>query len=156
MYFLLVPAWACHSYIWYPVADILGGTLYSESCSGHLCYGEPLWRPLVFPWVGLTVARSKIMSSSVPTFCPASAPSADLARSHFGHAVQFYSDEVSFFEELKALEIFHSSANDIQERVRQLKGRVFSVCDTSSSGVSVFFPCPPSGTPSGHSVSPAW
>jgi signal transduction histidine kinase len=51
-----------------------------------------------------------------------------------------------------ALEIFRSTPNDIQERVRQLNGRVFTVCDASHSGVSIFFPCPPSGVPAGHPV----
>jgi signal transduction histidine kinase len=40
------------------------------------------------------------MSQSVPTLCPVSAPAAGLTRADFGHAVRFYSDEVSFFNEI--------------------------------------------------------
>ncbi len=41
-------------------------------------------------------------------------------------------------------ELFVSTPSEVQERVRQLNGRVFSVSDACSSGVSVFFPGPQS------------
>lgn len=55
----------------------------------------------------------------------------------------------------RALQIFPSTPNDIQERVRQLNGRVFTVRDASRSGVSVFFPCPPGGISGVHPISSA-
>jgi signal transduction histidine kinase len=42
----------------------------------------------------------KSMSQPVSTLYPVSAPTASLARADFGHAVRFYSDDVSFFDEL--------------------------------------------------------
>jgi signal transduction histidine kinase len=40
------------------------------------------------------------MSQSIPSLWPAGAPSANLEQSDFGHVVRFYSDDVSFFDEL--------------------------------------------------------
>lgn len=45
--------------------------------------------------------------------------------------------------------------SDIQERVHHLKGRVFTVSEPGTSGVSVFFPCEPAASPGGDSVSSA-
>lgn len=41
------------------------------------------------------------------------------------------------------LDVFRSVPGGIQERVRQLNGRVFTVSDASSTGISVFFPIEP-------------
>lgn len=52
-------------------------------------------------------------------------------------------------------DIFQSASGEIQERVRHLDGRVFTVSDACSSGVSVFFPAEPAGGLNGDSLSPA-
>jgi signal transduction histidine kinase len=50
-------------------------------------------------------------------------------------------------------DIFRSAPGEIQERVRHLKGRVFTVSDAGTSGVSVFFPCEPAESSGGDSMS---
>lgn len=45
------------------------------------------------------ISHAKLMSQSVPSLFP-SAPATNLAQSDFGHAVRFYADDVSFFDEL--------------------------------------------------------
>ena len=60
------------------------------------------WREIFYTGsdVPYAVPRYFFMPLSAPTLYPVSAPAANLARSDFGHAVRFYSDDRSFFDEL--------------------------------------------------------
>jgi signal transduction histidine kinase len=73
-----------------------------------------------------------------------------LSRSQGGATLSVTVGATSALPTVNSYDIFGSTPSEIRERVRQLNGRAFTISDTASSGVSVFFPSHQSGSAGPH------